>query len=129
MKTIRILALATALGLAGWTSLAQAPDGAKPGRPGRGERPPGARAEAGPNAQRPAPRSPLIQALDANRDGELDASEIANAASALKALDANGDGRLTREELRPPRPARTEGEAQERGEGRPEGRRGAPRNR
>jgi len=40
-------------------------------------------------------------ALDTNRDGELSASEIANAAAALKALDKNGDGNLSRDEMRP----------------------------
>jgi len=44
---------------------------------------------------------PLMAALDADRDGELSAEEIANAAEALKTLDADGDGRLSREELRP----------------------------
>jgi Ca2+-binding EF-hand superfamily protein len=40
-------------------------------------------------------------ALDANSDGALSASEIANAPASLRALDANGDGKLTRDELRP----------------------------
>ena len=44
---------------------------------------------------------PLIMALDANRDGEISAEEIENAAAALKKLDKNGDGKLTRAELRP----------------------------
>lgn len=50
------------------------------------------------------PPPPVIVALDANRDGEIDSQEIANAANALLTLDANGDGRLTFEELRPPFP-------------------------
>jgi len=45
----------------------------------------------------------IIAALDANHDGVIDASEIANASSALKALDKNGDGKLTQDELMPPR--------------------------
>lgn len=45
--------------------------------------------------------SPLMMALDADRDGELSAEEIANAAEALKTLDADGNGQLSREELRP----------------------------
>lgn len=44
---------------------------------------------------------PLMTALDPNSDGEIDATEIANATAALKKLDKNGDGKLTREELRP----------------------------
>lgn len=51
------------------------------------------------------PPAPLIiGALDANHDGVIDATEIANASTALKALDTNGDGKLTRDEFmgRPP---------------------------
>ena len=47
---------------------------------------------------------PLINALDANHDGVIDAAEIANAPAALKKLDKNGDGKLTMDEFRPPRP-------------------------
>jgi len=50
------------------------------------------------------PPSPLMEALDANHDGVIDANEIANASAALKTLDKNGDGKLTQDELRPPRP-------------------------
>jgi hypothetical protein len=57
----------------------------------------------GVNGRRPPP-DPLMQALDVNHDGVIDADEIANAAAALKMLDANGDGKLTRDEQRPPRP-------------------------
>ena len=41
---------------------------------------------------------PFIQVLDANRDGAIDADEMANAATALKPLDKDGDGKVTREE-------------------------------
>jgi hypothetical protein len=44
--------------------------------------------------------NPLIAALDANHDGEIDATEINNAPAALRKLDKNGDGKLTRQELR-----------------------------
>ena len=43
----------------------------------------------------------LFAALDTNKDGVLDADEIAKAPEALKKLDKNGDGKITREELRP----------------------------
>jgi hypothetical protein len=57
----------------------------------------------GMNGHRPPP-SPLMEALDANHDGVIDADEIANAPAALKKLDKNGDGKLTMDELRPHRP-------------------------
>jgi len=44
---------------------------------------------------------PIIKALDADRNGEISAEEIANAAAALKTLDKNGDGKLTRDEIMP----------------------------
>ena len=47
----------------------------------------------------------IITALDANKDGKLDATEIANAATALKTLDKNGDGEITADEMFGPRPA------------------------
>ena len=40
-----------------------------------------------------------MKALDANGDGVIEASEIANASAALKTLDKNGDGKLTRENI------------------------------
>src|SRR5258706_93917 len=46
----------------------------------------------------------VIGALDANHDGVVDATEIANAPVALKSLDKNGDGKLTPDELIGPRP-------------------------
>lgn len=56
-------------------------------------------------ASNPRPVSPLMAALDANHDGVIDASEIANAVAALKSLDKNGDGQLTKDEMMPARPA------------------------
>jgi hypothetical protein len=59
------------------------------------------------NAPKDAPRPPLpamVKALDANGDGTIDATEIANAPAALKSLDRNGDGRLTPDEFIGPRP-------------------------
>ena len=49
------------------------------------------------------------QRLDANHDGVIDETEIANASAALKTLDKNGDGKLTMDELMGPRPPRGEG--------------------
>jgi hypothetical protein len=68
-------------------------------RPPRGEQ--GGGRPDGPG-HRPPP--PVIGVLDANHDGVIDATEIANASAALLTLDKNSDGQLTREELRPPRP-------------------------
>jgi EF hand len=50
------------------------------------------------------PRPLIVKALDANDDGVIDASEIANAPAALKTLDKNADGQLTREEYLGRRP-------------------------
>jgi len=58
----------------------------------------------------------VIRVLDADKDGELSAEEIANAATALKTLDKDGDGKISRDELRPPRPE-GKGEGENTGEG------------
>ena len=55
-------------------------------------------------------RAPLMAALDANNDGEIDAKEIQQATKALKKLDKNGDGKLTGEEIRPMRPGGPQGQ-------------------
>ena len=89
MKTqtkIALTLLTAALG-SGILVAQDAPDRPdRPERPGRGFRP---------------PMPPVMAALDANKDGTLDAQEIANASAALLKLDKNGDGVLTREELHP----------------------------
>ena len=54
----------------------------------------------------PRPVSPMMTALDADKDGKLSAEEIANAAVALKKLDKNEDGVLDATELAPARPER-----------------------
>ena len=47
------------------------------------------------------PAFPLLEALDANRDGVLSQDEIENATAALKTLDKNKDGKLTEDEFMP----------------------------
>lgn len=64
-----------------------APGGAPEGRPGQGG---------------PGPFMGVVRALDSDGDGELSASEIADATKALAKLDKNGDGKLTRDEIGPP---------------------------
>ncbi len=44
---------------------------------------------------------PIVAALDADKDGSLSVSEIANASKALLSLDKNGDGIVSGEEMRP----------------------------
>ena len=104
MKTMLVL---VALGASALVINAQDAGGPPPGgeRPSRGQD--GQGGPGGPggmNGPRHMPPSPLMEALDANHDGVIDAAEIANASAALKALDKNGDGKLTQDELRPPRP-------------------------
>ena len=86
--------MVVALGVTTLTLFAQAPDGEPPFGP-----PPGGPAGGG---RRPMP--PLVAALDTNKDGKIDATEIANAPAALATLDKNKDGKLTSDELEPPRP-------------------------
>jgi hypothetical protein len=76
------------------------------GQHGEGQRPPrphgpppGEGVDGGTNHP---PVPPLIAALDANHDGVVDATELANAPAALKTLDKNGDGKLTPDEFLPP---------------------------
>jgi len=64
---------------------------------------------------------------DANKDGTLDATEIANAPKVLAALDKNADGSVTRDEMRPEGgrgPGRPEGAPEDRPEGGRPGKRG-----
>ncbi len=66
--------------------------------------------------KRPSP--PIVITIDADGDGTLSTSEIANAATALKALDTDGDGQLNREELMPRPPGGSGGQG---GQGSPGG--------
>ncbi len=83
--------------------LSQAARAQGPGGPNRGRGPRGAGDEMPPGP--PGGPPPLVQALDADRDGVISAKEIANAVAALKTLDKNHDGQLTPDEIHPPRGA------------------------
>ena len=48
--------------------------------------------------------SPLVTALDTDRDGSVSAAEMAAAPRALATLDKNGDGRITIDEVMVRRP-------------------------
>ncbi len=57
----------------------------------------------GPSATRAGGGPPTrlaVSALDLNKDGVIDADEIAKATASLKALDKNGDGKLSADEYR-----------------------------
>jgi hypothetical protein len=101
------------LGASAWIITAQdtgttPPSGDRPPRHARPDGPPpGQDGPRGPGEFRPHhPPPPIIAALDANKDGVIDETEIANAVAALKTLDKNGDGKLTFDELMPPPPWR-----------------------
>jgi hypothetical protein len=80
---------------------------ARPRRDGQGAGAPAAANQdpsQGPPRGMGGPRhNPVIEALDVDHDGVLDAEEIAKAPESLKALDKNNDGQLTPDELRPMR--------------------------
>ena len=92
---IAVLALSASALIVNAQDAGGPPDGQRPPRQTESGNGPG-----GMNGHRPPP-SPLMDALDANHDGIIDANEIANAPAALKKLDKNGDGKLTPDELRP----------------------------
>lgn len=84
-------------------AVAQPPEGRRgdgEDRPRRG--PEGAPRGTGRPEFRP-PSNPLVEALDANGDGEVSSDEVENAPAALAKLDKNGDGKLTIDEIRPSR--------------------------
>ncbi|MFN5536819.1 MAG: hypothetical protein ACK5EN_15240 [Planctomyces sp.] len=88
---------------------AQPPEGGDNPPPPREGQPPG-----GGRGPRP---NPLAEALDRNRDGDISAEELKEAAASLQTLDSNKDGVISREEMRPP--GRPPGGPE--GEGRPPG--------
>ncbi len=77
------------------TTLAQPPGG--PG--GQGPGGPGGRGGRGGPGGFPSP--PVLDAIDADGDGEISAEEMANAAKALAELDKNKDSELSGDELVP----------------------------
>ena len=99
-----IIVLTVALGVGAAIALAQDAGGGRRGAPG-GQGGPGGfgGGPGGPGGGHPMPA--IINALDTNKDGKLDATEIANASIALKTLDKNGDGELTADEMFGARPA------------------------
>jgi len=106
--------LVSAMVVTAWMFNATAADEGAPQGPGGDRQSAGGgdRPQGGPGGEggRRHPLPPLVKALDANGDGVIDASEIANASAALKSLDKNGDGKLTRDEIMPPRPPRPDGQ-------------------
>ncbi len=98
MKPVKLAALVLTLTVPA-ISIAQPPEGDR-----RQERPPEERQDrprdGGPDG-RPRFPNPVLEAIDADKNGELSAEEIANAATALKTLDKNSDGKLDMVEMRP----------------------------
>jgi hypothetical protein len=111
-KRSRILPLALCAALCGAGAFGQGP---------RGQGGPGGPGGPGQQGGRP-PLPPVIRALDTNRDGIIEADEIANAAQSLRTLETSGSDVLTMKELlgRPPRGMRQGGQGgqgQRQGEG------------
>lgn len=97
MKLITLLGLMT-VAAAGTMSFAQPDEEGPPSGPG------------GPGGDHHRPPPPVIAALDLNRDGTIDADEIAKASKSLLTLDKNGDGKLTPDELHPHPPPPSDGQ-------------------
>jgi hypothetical protein len=120
MKTNKVILITTLMvGTAATLLVAQenrpaqtnrpAPSGQRPTQssqpPQRQGGPEAGRSSGGPGSdQMQRPSFPIVEALDANRDRVIDASEIANSVAALKNLDKNKDGKLTHDEFMPQRP-------------------------
>lgn len=74
------------------------------------------RREGGRGGMRP-PMSPLLTALDTDRDGLVSAAEMKAASASLKKADRNSDGKLEGEEMRPAFRGRGPGSGREGGPG------------
>ena len=112
-----------ALGASVWVIIAQ-DNGGQTDNP-RPPRRQNADNQGGPGMRGHRPIPFVIQVLDANHDGVIDAEEIANAPAALRKLDKNGDGKLTMDELLPP-PPQGMGGRPEGGQGQGNGPQGGP---
>ena len=97
------------------------PDGDKPAAGG----PPQGASPQGMPPQRMAPQGPpppVIQALDADKNGSVSAEELRNSSESLKKLDKNADGELSIQELLhigPPPPPDGNNDASRRPQGPP----------
>jgi len=120
----KIILLALALGASTLVLSAQddnqRPGGGGPGGPGGPGGGPGGPGGPGGFGGPGGPRThPIVEALDLNHDGVIDADEIAKASESLKKLDKNGDGKITPDEYRPPRPGGPGGQGGPDGQGGP----------
>ena len=97
MKIKNTLALAL-IALGATALVASAQDNSNDGPPGGGQGGPG-------GGMHRHPPLPIVTTLDANHDGVIDSTEMANASTALKTLDKNSDGQLTSDEYLPAKPA------------------------
>ncbi len=105
--TLTIGATTLALTLVTSLALAKPPQGGPPPGGQQGKQQSGEKGNRGGGGEgRPPKASPIMVALDADKDGVISATEITNASTALATLDANGDGQITKDEIRPPRPPR-----------------------
>lgn len=139
MKHHLTLSITAALGwaLLGGELLAAPPgQGQGQGKPGQGRRQQGQQGQG--KGQRPGgqqqgqrgqmPPNPILQAIDLNRDGQLTANEIQQAAASLMKLDRNRDGKLTQDELRPQFGGRGQAQGGQRpGQGNQQGKAGGAR--
>ncbi len=106
MRLLSVSVTLVSLILGSGLVLAQEPEqeGNRPRRPGIGRPAAGARPRIGQRqqlGQRPVQPTvpPILAALDTDKNGVLSSEEIAKASTALMTLDANKDGQLDRTEL------------------------------